>query len=159
LTVERGSSRTVISLSDRSENKLHVPSVDVMMQSVASAFGSLAMGIIMTGMGSDGAQGMSAIHRSGGFTGGQDESSCTVYGMPKACAELRILDRVLPPLGNSSRNSAGYALPQGERQLGGCCEISSGLRSSTSRILCNGVANGKRTLWRRIPEESLRYFG
>lgn len=96
LTVERGGSRTVISLSDKPENKLHIPSVDVMMQSVASAFGSLAMGIIMTGMGSDGAQGMGAIHRQGGFTVGQDESSCTVYGMPRACAEMRILDRVVP---------------------------------------------------------------
>ncbi|MGB8581026.1 MAG: chemotaxis protein CheB [Candidatus Sulfotelmatobacter sp.] len=67
-----------------------------MMHSVASAFRALAMGIIMTGMGSDGAQGMKAIHREGGFTVGQDEPSCTVYGMPRACAELRILDRVVP---------------------------------------------------------------
>jgi two-component system chemotaxis response regulator CheB len=66
------------------------------MHSVASAFRSLAMGIIMTGMGSDGAQGMKAIHREGGFTVGQDEPSCTVYGMPRACAELGILDRVVP---------------------------------------------------------------
>lgn len=66
------------------------------MQSVASAFRSLAMGIIMTGMGSDGAQGMNTIHREGGFTVGQDESSCAVYGMPRACAEMGILDRVVP---------------------------------------------------------------
>lgn len=96
LTVERGSSRTAICLSHKPENQLHVPSADIMMQSVASAFGPLAMGIIMTGMGSDGAQGMSAIHREGGITIGQDEASCTVYGMPRACAELRILDRVVP---------------------------------------------------------------
>lgn len=50
----------------------------------------------MTGMGSDGALGMKAIHRAGGFTVGQDEPSCTVYGMPRACAELGILDRVVP---------------------------------------------------------------
>jgi two-component system chemotaxis response regulator CheB len=67
-----------------------------MMQSVAAAFGSLAMGVIMTGMGSDGAQGMSAIHRKGGFTLGQDEPSCAVYGMPRVCAEMGILDRVVP---------------------------------------------------------------
>jgi two-component system chemotaxis response regulator CheB len=72
------------------------PSVDIMIRSVASAFGLLAMGIIMTGMRSDGAQGMSAIDREGGLTVGQDESSCTVYGMPRACAEMRILDRVVP---------------------------------------------------------------
>jgi two-component system chemotaxis response regulator CheB len=52
--------------------------------------------VIMTGMGSDGAEGMRAIHRQGGFTIGQDEASCTVYGMPRACAELGILSRVLP---------------------------------------------------------------
>ena len=67
-----------------------------MMQSVASSFRSLAMGVIMTGMGSDGAQGMSAIHHAGGFTVGQDEPSCAVYGMPRVCAEMGILDRVVP---------------------------------------------------------------
>lgn len=96
LTVEGGRSRTAFCLSDKPRNQLHVPSVDIMMQSVASAFGSLAMGIIMTGMGSDGAQGMSAIHREGGLTIGQDEASCTVYGMPRVCADMRILDRVVP---------------------------------------------------------------
>ena len=96
LTVERGGSRTAICLSEKPEHQLHVPSVDIMMQSVASTFGPLAMGIIMTGMGSDGAQGMTAIHREGGITIGQDQPSCTVYGMPRACAEMRILDRVVP---------------------------------------------------------------
>ncbi|MGO9169907.1 MAG: chemotaxis protein CheB, partial [Candidatus Sulfotelmatobacter sp.] len=96
LLVDRTSSRTVIRLSDQPANQLHIPSVDVMMQSVASAFHSLAMGIIMTGMGSDGAQGMNAIHREGGVTLGQDEQTCTVYGMPRACAEMGILDRVVP---------------------------------------------------------------
>ena len=88
--------RTVISLSDKNEDRPHVPSVDIMMQSVALAFGSESMGIIMTGMGTDGAQGMNAIHRAGGFTVGQDEPTCTVYGMPRACAELGILDRTVP---------------------------------------------------------------
>lgn len=70
----------------------------LMMKSVADTFRSLALGVIMTGMGSDGAEGMRAIRRQGGFTIGQDESSCTVYGMPRACAELGILNRVLPLL-------------------------------------------------------------
>jgi two-component system chemotaxis response regulator CheB len=67
-----------------------------MMKSVANAFSNLAMGIILTGMGCDGAEGMQAIHRRGGFTVGQDEASCTVYGMPRACAELNVLSRVVP---------------------------------------------------------------
>jgi two-component system chemotaxis response regulator CheB len=97
LTVSRPTSlRTVIFLSERRENQAHVPSVDIMMRSVASAFHSQAMGVIMTGMGSDGAEGMSAIHREGGFTLGQDEPSCAVYGMPRICAEMGILDRVVP---------------------------------------------------------------
>jgi two-component system, chemotaxis family, protein-glutamate methylesterase/glutaminase len=96
LTVSRPTeSRTVIFLSDKRENKQHVPSIDIMMQSVALEFRSRAMGIIMTGMASDGAEGMSAIHREGGFTVGQDEASCAVYGMPRICAEQGILDRVV----------------------------------------------------------------
>jgi two-component system, chemotaxis family, protein-glutamate methylesterase/glutaminase len=97
MTVDRSANtRGTICLSDKPENHLHTPSVDITMQSVAAAFGSLAMGVIMTGMGSDGAQGMKAIHREGGFTVGQDEPTCAVYGMPRVCAEMGILDRVVP---------------------------------------------------------------
>ena len=67
-----------------------------MMQSVASAFRSQAMGVIMTGMGADGALGMKAIRDEGGLTVGQDEASCAVYGMPKVCAESGVLQRVVP---------------------------------------------------------------
>ena len=95
-TVEGTISHPVISLSEKPAHQLHVPSVDVMMQSVAGIFCSRAMGIIMTGMGSDGAQGMKEIHRAGGFTIGQDEASCAVYGMPRVCAEMGILTRVVP---------------------------------------------------------------
>jgi two-component system chemotaxis response regulator CheB len=111
ITVERPtSSRTVIHLSDKPENQSHIPSADVLMQSVADAFGSLAMGIIMTGMGSDGARGMEAIHRAGGLTVGQDEMSCGVYGMPRACAEMGILDRVVPlsQIGDEILQATGY---------------------------------------------------
>jgi two-component system chemotaxis response regulator CheB len=97
MTVDRPSeSRATISLDTRPENSLHMPSVDILMKSVAESFGSSAMGIIMTGMGSDGAEGMRAIHRRGGFTLGQDEFTCTVYGMPRACAEMGVLSRVVP---------------------------------------------------------------
>jgi two-component system chemotaxis response regulator CheB len=97
MTVGRPSnSRTVIFLSIKPENQMHIPSVDITMQSVASAFHSQAMGIILTGMGADGAEGMKAIHREGGLTVGQDEASCAVYGMPRVCAEMGILDRVVP---------------------------------------------------------------
>jgi two-component system, chemotaxis family, protein-glutamate methylesterase/glutaminase len=75
---------------------LHIPSVDVLMLSAAEVCGSRVMGVILTGMGNDGAQGMKAISEKKGHTLGQDEDSCTVYGMPRACAELGILARVAP---------------------------------------------------------------
>jgi two-component system, chemotaxis family, protein-glutamate methylesterase/glutaminase len=97
LKVERSSNtHAVLCLDPQPEDSLHKPSVDVMMNSVAEAFGNRALGIIMTGMGSDGAEGMNAIHRRGGFTIGQDESTCTVYGMPRACADLGVLTRIVP---------------------------------------------------------------
>ena len=89
-------SRAFLCLDTHPEDRLHIPSVDVMMTSVAEAYRDLALGVIMTGMGSDGAAGMNAIHRHGGLTIGQDEASCTVYGMPRVCAELGILTRVVP---------------------------------------------------------------
>jgi two-component system, chemotaxis family, protein-glutamate methylesterase/glutaminase len=99
MTVERPSdSRAIIWLDTRPEDCLHIPSVDVLMKSVAEAFGNRALGVIMTGMGSDGAEGMKAIHRRGGLTIGQDEASCTVNSMPRACAELGVLSRVVPLL-------------------------------------------------------------
>ncbi len=67
-----------------------------MMRSVASNFRNLAMGVILTGMGSDGAEGMRAIYREGGLTIGQDQASCAVYGMPRACLELGVLSRMVP---------------------------------------------------------------
>jgi two-component system chemotaxis response regulator CheB len=89
-------SEAIISLNPQPHDALHIPSIDVLMKSVADLFGKRSLGVIMTGMGSDGAEGMTAIHRQGGFTIGQDEASCAVYGMPRACAELGILSRVVP---------------------------------------------------------------
>ena len=96
MTVEKANSRTVICLTSKPEYPRHIHEVDVMMKSVASIFQNRTMGVIMTGMGTDGALGMQAIRREGGLTIGQDEASCTVYGMPRACAELGILNRVVP---------------------------------------------------------------
>jgi two-component system, chemotaxis family, protein-glutamate methylesterase/glutaminase len=97
MRVERLSdSRTILLLDTHPENSMHTPSVNVMMNSVAAVFGNRALGVILTGMGSDGAEGMSAIHRRGGLTIGQDEATSTVYGMPRVCAELGILNRIVP---------------------------------------------------------------
>jgi two-component system, chemotaxis family, protein-glutamate methylesterase/glutaminase len=96
MTVHRSASEVVLLAPATPSNVLHMPSVDVMMLSVAEVFESLAMGIIMTGMGADGSLGMEAIFRKGGLTLGQDEATCAVYGMPRSCAELGILRRVVP---------------------------------------------------------------
>ena len=98
---------------------LHTPSVDVTMLSAAEVCGADAMGVILTGMGADGAVGMKAIYDCGGNTIGQDEATCAVYGMPRACAEQGILRRQVPlakiaeeivaatlPVAQSSRESA-----------------------------------------------------
>ena len=89
-------SRPMIALDPHPESALHIPSVDVLMKSVAAFYRTNALGVIMTGMGSDGAEGMTAIYRAGGLTIGQDEGTCTVYGMPRACAELGVLARIVP---------------------------------------------------------------
>jgi two-component system chemotaxis response regulator CheB len=94
--VPQSGGRWAVHLSRTPADTSHVPSVDVMMGSVAQACGPRAMGVIMTGMGNDGARGMAAIYDRGGFTVGQDEQSCAVYGMPRACAEANILEAVVP---------------------------------------------------------------
>jgi two-component system, chemotaxis family, protein-glutamate methylesterase/glutaminase len=80
--VRRGSSVKVL-LSDGEAVSSHKPSVDVMMVSAAKAYGPNCLGVIMTGMGRDGANGCRAIRDAGGFVLGQDESSSDVYGMNK----------------------------------------------------------------------------
>ena len=66
----------------------HCPSVDVLFDSVAKTAASNAVGVILTGMGSDGARGLLAMRRAGAKTIGQDESSCVVYGMPKVAFDI-----------------------------------------------------------------------
>jgi two-component system chemotaxis response regulator CheB len=97
--VRRGASRMTVRLWDQppfGAQARYTPSVDLMMYSVAETFGSQAMGVILTGMGSDGASGMKKICDAGGYTLGQDEATCTVYGMPRAAGALGALRRVVP---------------------------------------------------------------
>jgi two-component system chemotaxis response regulator CheB len=73
----------------------HRPSVDVLFKSVAQAAGNSAIGAILTGMGSDGAQGLRAMKDRGGATVAQDEASCVVFGMPKEAISLGAVDHVV----------------------------------------------------------------
>jgi len=72
------------------------PSVDVLFHSVASRAGSNAVGVILTGMGSDGARGLLAMHSSGARTIAQNEKSCVIFGMPKEAIEQGAVDAILP---------------------------------------------------------------
>lgn len=71
----------------------HCPSVDVLFDSMAKACGDRALGVLLTGMGQDGARGLVNMRKSGAFTIGQDEKSCVVYGMPKIAFELGGVDK------------------------------------------------------------------
>ncbi|TIX49070.1 protein-glutamate methylesterase/protein-glutamine glutaminase [Alteraurantiacibacter aquimixticola] len=74
----------------------HRPSVDVLFASVAETLGTKAMGVLLTGMGQDGAQGLAKMAARGSFTIAQDEASCVVFGMPRAAIELGAASAVLP---------------------------------------------------------------
>ena len=88
-----------IRLSDAEAVSGHRPSVDVAFGSLATVYGARAAGIVLTGMGVDGAAGLLAIRQAGGVTMVQDEASCVVFGMPRAAIELGAAERVLPPAG------------------------------------------------------------
>jgi two-component system, chemotaxis family, protein-glutamate methylesterase/glutaminase len=90
-----GAQYTVRVLSDAPVNR-HRPSVDVLFRSVAEHAGRNAVGVIMTGMGADGAQGLLAMRQGGARTIAQDEASCVVFGMPKEAIELGAAEVVLP---------------------------------------------------------------
>jgi two-component system chemotaxis response regulator CheB len=74
----------------------HRPSVDVLFRSSAVSAGKNAIGVIMTGMGDDGARGMKELRESGSLTVAQDEDSCVVFGMPKEAIKLGAVDYILP---------------------------------------------------------------
>jgi two-component system chemotaxis response regulator CheB len=74
----------------------HTPSVDVLFRSAAACAGSDALGILLTGMGDDGARGMKALHDAGARTVAQDEATCIVFGMPKEAIALGAVEEVLP---------------------------------------------------------------
>jgi two-component system chemotaxis response regulator CheB len=72
------------------------PSVDVLFQSVARSVGSSAIGVLLTGMGADGAKGLLAMHEKGAYTLAQDEETSVIFGMPKEAIRLGAVDDVAP---------------------------------------------------------------
>ncbi|MDR2808005.1 MAG: chemotaxis response regulator protein-glutamate methylesterase [Spirochaetaceae bacterium] len=88
LVVEKRALAAVVHLSDDPVVSGHRPSADVLFESVAKAYTNHVLGVIMTGMGKDGAANLGLIYQEGGITLGQDEASCVVYGMPRVAFEL-----------------------------------------------------------------------
>jgi two-component system chemotaxis response regulator CheB len=86
-----GSDRTV-TLDTEPAASTHTPSVDVLMRSAAQAWPGRVLGILLTGMGDDGAKGMAAIRAAGGVTLGESEASCVVYGMPRAARRIGAIE-------------------------------------------------------------------
>jgi two-component system, chemotaxis family, protein-glutamate methylesterase/glutaminase len=75
---------------------VYIPSVDLMISSMAEATNGSMLGVILTGMGNDGFKGMQLLKSKGGLTIAQDEATSTIYGMPKACVDGGVADEVLP---------------------------------------------------------------
>lgn len=95
--VERKDGEVKVRVSEKTNYPtLFRPSVDVLFLSVAKVFGASALGVIMTGMGSDGTEGLKALKQASGYVLAQDEASCIVYGMPRSAVEAGVVDRIVP---------------------------------------------------------------
>ncbi len=96
LMLKRSGARYYVEVRDGPLVSRHRPSVDVLFRSAARYAGKNAVGIIMTGMGDDGAKGMLEMKQEGAYNIAQDERTCVVFGMPKEAIKLSAVDRVLP---------------------------------------------------------------
>jgi two-component system chemotaxis response regulator CheB len=97
LTLARAGDESVVArLSLRPLDTPHRPAVDVLFRSAADVYGDRALGVVLTGMGSDGTQGAAWIKAQGGRVFTEAEESCVVYGMPRSVVEAGLSDRVVP---------------------------------------------------------------
>ena len=107
LLLRRNGAQYVVEVRDGPPVNRHRPSVDVLFRSVARSAGPNALGIIMTGMGDDGAAGLLELRNAGAATLAQDEASCVVYGMPKEAVRRGAVERSVP-LGAIAREIVQY---------------------------------------------------
>jgi two-component system chemotaxis response regulator CheB len=95
LLLQRSGAQYYVEVREGPPVNRHCPSVDVLFRSAAKAAGPNALGIIMTGMGDDGARGLKEMRNAGAHTVAQDEESCVVFGMPKEAIRMDAVDRIL----------------------------------------------------------------
>lgn len=96
MMLKRSGAQYYVAVADGPVVNRHKPSVDVLFRSVAQIAGRNALGVIMTGMGDDGARGMKEMHDAGAQTVAEDESTCVVFGMPKVAIDLGGVDKIVP---------------------------------------------------------------
>ena len=96
MILQRSGAKYIVKVKDGPPVHHQRPSVDVLFQSVARNAGQNAIGVILTGMGADGAKGLLEMHKTGAFTIAQDEQSCVVFGMPKEAIKLGAADEIVP---------------------------------------------------------------
>ncbi|MFH0976635.1 MAG: chemotaxis response regulator protein-glutamate methylesterase [Spirochaetota bacterium] len=96
LLIQRSGARYYVNIKEGPLVCRHRPSVDVLFRSAAEFAGANTVGVIMTGMGDDGARGMLEMKNAGAFTIAQDEKSCIVFGMPNEAIKRNAVDKVLP---------------------------------------------------------------
>ena len=96
MALERSGARYTVRINQDPPVNRHRPSVDVLFASVARYAGANAIGVILTGMGGDGAKELLTMKQAGAFTIAQDEASCVVFGMPKEAIKAGAVDKVLP---------------------------------------------------------------
>jgi two-component system chemotaxis response regulator CheB len=120
LVVERGGTGFVARVSGGPRVNGHRPAVDVLFRAVAEEVRERAVGVLLTGMGRDGAEGMLAMHDAGARTLAQDETTSVVFGMPKAAIDLEAADQVVP-------------LPEMSEQIARACSLGPKSRATRGR--------------------------
>lgn len=96
MTFARSAMAVRVRITDEPKNTLYHPSADIMMTSAAETINGPLLGVIMTGMGKDGLEGLKLIRKNRGYVIAQDEESCVVYGMPKAAVDGGVANVVVP---------------------------------------------------------------
>jgi two-component system chemotaxis response regulator CheB len=116
LLLERSGATYVTRLSQAPAVNRHRPSVDVLFRSAARCAGSAAVGVLLTGMGKDGAQGLLELRQAGAHTIAQDEASCVVFGMPREAIALHAAGEVAP-LQEIAQRIVAHLVPSSEAEV------------------------------------------